>query len=428
MCDPTRLQRPDRENCRSIARYLRYPAVVSGSLLFPDAARSDPQPKRAHESDYGFFQRVDDPACGRIRDLLNQWFERFATSQDAEAVADLRQRFRAKQSGQFLAAFWELYLHELFARLGFQARVHPASAKGGNRPDFLMTQGGTRFYLEAVMPTPGFSPSDNQPASVATVTEYVNEAFRSQFRLRLRHIIPGPNFPRRKAVIRAVGDWLDSLDWADLWKGAPQKSVYPETELHISDGWQIKLAAIPLDPSCQSDEPRSMIFSYPGFIGYPDGLGEAVLPLLVEKTSKYGELDAPLMVAMWVVDLMANPHTAPLALFGSWFSVKGGTHRTGLELQDDRSGLWTPGAKTRERGCGVLAINSFDFGYPAVARMLPRYWPNPWTEKPLGVDLPFPTSTVSDDEATVVNLPETISASELLELPEDWPGQPFQNP
>jgi hypothetical protein len=277
------------------------------------------------------------------------------------------------------------------------------------------------------MPTPGFSPSDNQPASVATVTEYVTEAFRPQFRLRLHHIIPGPNVPRKKAVIRAVGDWLDSLDWADLWREDPQSSIYPETELHVSDGWQIGLAAIPLDPSLQSDEPCPMIFTYPGFVGYPDGLGQAVLPQLIEKTSKYGELDAPLMVAMWVVDAMANPHTAALALFGSWFSVEEGTHRTGLELQDDRSGLWTPGAKTRGRACGVLAANSFGFGYPAVARVLPRYWPNPWAEKPLSVDLPFPASTVSDDETTVVNRPETIPASELFELPEDWPGQAFQN-
>lgn len=67
-------------------------AVVSDSPLFPDVARRDPQPKRAHESDYGFFQRVDDPACNPIRDLLSEWFERFASLQDSEAVADPRQR------------------------------------------------------------------------------------------------------------------------------------------------------------------------------------------------------------------------------------------------------------------------------------------------------------------------------------------------
>ena len=167
-----------------------------------------------------------------------------------------------------------------------------------------------------------------------------------------------------------------------------------------------------------------MIFVYRGGAGYPDGLGEAILPTLVEKTSKYGELDAPLMVAMWVVDLMANPYTAPLALFGDRFSVEEGTHRTGLEFDDRRTGLWAPRAKTRGRACGVLAANSFRFGYPAVGRVLPRYWPNPWSENPLAVDLPFPTSTVSHDELTVVNRPQTISPSHLFGLPENWPGEP----
>lgn len=202
------------------------------------------------------------------------------------------------------------------------------------------------------MPTPGFSPSDNQPASVATVTEYINAAFRPQFRLRLRHLIPGGNVPRRKAVIREVGGWLDSLDWSDLWKGEPEASVYPETELHVGDGWQIGLTAIPLDPSLQSSQPRPMIFSHPGGSGYPDELGQAVLPLLVEKTSKYGELDAPLVVAMWVVDLMANPETAPLALFGGWTEVTDGSHRTGWEPNDHRSsGPLVAGREDAPAGC-----------------------------------------------------------------------------
>lgn len=405
-----------------------YPGhVVSDARLFPDAPRSDPRSKRAHESEYKFFQRVADPAYGRIRDLLNQWFDRFTALQDAEAVADLRQRFRAKQRGQFLSAFWELYLHELFARLGYQPEVHPTVARGGNRPDFLMTRDSARFYLEAVMPTPGYSQSGNQPASVETVTEYINEAFRPKFWLRLVHVIPGSSVPKKTAVKNAVGDWLDTLDWNTLWKGDLQSSVHPETELHIGDGWQIKLVALPLDPSLHRDEPGVMIFSYPGGIGYPDGLGQAVLPHLTEKATKYGALDAPLMLAMWVQDAMANPETAPLALFGGWFSLDDGVQRTGLDLRADRSGLWTPRAKTRGRACGVLAANSFGFGYPAVARALPRYWPNPWANESLAIELPVPTSTVSGDGTTVTNRAETISPADLFELPEDWPGQPFQN-
>src|SRR5690348_8959618 len=87
--------------------------------LFPDQTRSDRLPIYSTESDYDFLQRVDDPVFARVRDLLNEWFEHFARSQEDQAVKDLRNRLRAKGEGQFKSAFWELYLHELFGRLGF---------------------------------------------------------------------------------------------------------------------------------------------------------------------------------------------------------------------------------------------------------------------------------------------------------------------
>ncbi len=122
--------------------------VSSHEPLFPDQPRTDKLPIYAHESHYGFLQRVKDPVFERVRSVLNEWFERFAEAQEVAAVKDLRNRLRGKGKGQFSPAFWELYLHELFARLGFDAQVHPASGRG-TKPDFLLTGNGTRFYLEA---------------------------------------------------------------------------------------------------------------------------------------------------------------------------------------------------------------------------------------------------------------------------------------
>ncbi|MBS1845314.1 MAG: hypothetical protein JST53_12940 [Actinobacteria bacterium] len=68
-------------------------------------------------------------------DLLNDWYERFASSQSEPAVKDLRQRRRPKGEGQFNPAFWELYLHELFARLGFEAKVPPRFGMLPSRPN-----------------------------------------------------------------------------------------------------------------------------------------------------------------------------------------------------------------------------------------------------------------------------------------------------
>jgi hypothetical protein len=53
-------------------------------------------------------------------------------------------------------------------------------------------------------------------------------------------------------------------------------------------------------------------------------------------------------------------------------------------------------------------------------------WKNPWAMRPLEVGLPFASSAVSADEVTVENRAATVAPHELFELPEDWPGQPFQ--
>ena len=382
---------------------------------------------RAVESEYGFFQRVDDPACGRIRAALNAWFDRFLSMQEAEAVSDLRGRFQAKEDGQFKSAFWELYLHETFVRLGFDISVHPLSERG-KRPDFVLRREHQRLYLEAVMLTPGFS-GRNEPRNVQMVIEHVNEAFHPDFLLRLRYVIAGSDTPRKVAVRKEVSDWLYGLVWEDIWKDDMASSVHPEAEIEVgASGWKIGLTALPLPPESRSREKGPMIFAYQGFAGNADGLGLAILPGLYEKANKYGDLDAPHVIALWIMDAMASEDTAAVALFGSWFATEEGTHRTGLNLRKERpESLWSPSAKHRGRASAVLAANSFEFGYPAIARALPRLWLNPSADRPLATDLPFARSLVSGDEKTVENVAATTTASELFDLPNDWPGRAFQS-
>ncbi len=276
------------------------------------------------------------------------------------------------------------------------------------------------------MSTPGFS-GRNEPRNVQMVIEHVNEAYHPDFLLRLHYVIAGDETPRRATVRKEVSDWLYGLAWEDIWKDDLASSVHPETAIEVDGGWKIGLTALPLPPENRGREKGPMIFAYQGFVGNADGLGLAILPGLHEKANKYGDLDAPHVIALWVMDAMASEDTAALALFGGWFSTEEGTHRTGLNLRKERTkSLWSPSAKHRERASAVLATNSFEFGYPAIARTLPRLWPNPWANRPLSTGLPFARSLVSGDEETAENVAATITASELFGLPTDWPGRAFQ--
>ncbi|MEK6273079.1 MAG: hypothetical protein AABM42_10600 [Actinomycetota bacterium] len=390
--------------------------------LFDDKARTDPEPSYARESTYAFLDRVDDPIFVAVREVLNAWVDRFASLQDDTAANDLVGRLRSKDDIAFYAAFWELYLHELFVRLGFNIEVHPESGKD-TRPDFRMTREGREMYLEAVMPNPRAGRSNESKGS-KTVIEYIDAAFDPDFSLSVRFVAGSGSVPSKKEVVRGVEGWLANLTWTEPSEaGLDPRSPRPETELRVRD-WVIGVRAWPRPLDRRGDRKFPMIVTYPAMSGYPAAVSAGITPVLDEKASKYGDLKAPYILAVWVMSAMASESTPAEALFGIALPIGDGTHSTGLPLTvDERDGLWAP---TRPgRLSAVLSANSMHFNYSAVSRYLPRIWHNPWALHPANEDLPFGASRVSQDETSITNDPPTASPSALFELPADWPGDPF---
>jgi hypothetical protein len=390
-------------------------------LLFDDRVRRDPNPKYAAETSFQFLQRVDDPVFARIRETFNAWFARFAERQSERAVNDLRGRFGSRQDHQFYAGFWELYLHEVFARLGFEVEVHP-TGESDTRPDFLVSREAQRFYVEAVMPMPSTG-EDQQPKSVATVLEYVDAAFDPDFYVAVRFVTAGAETPRRRAVVAAVEDWLGQLRWDDYRDESGMRQPGREVELNIGD-WVIGLIAMPRSPKARGDRSFPTIGIYPGTSAWVEPVVATVGPTLEEKAGKYGDLDAPYLIAAWVMSAIVTESSLAQALFGVALPVDPGRHD--ISMPGELFGLWTPNRQRRDRVSAVLLAGSFDFNYSAVARVMPRLWLNPRARRELTVSLPFASSRVSADEAWIENTVETLPASELLGLPADWPGVPFQ--
>ncbi len=390
--------------------------------LFDNKARTNPEPSYARESTYTFLDRVDDPIFVAVREVLNAWVDRFASLHDKMAINDLVGRLRSKDDIAFYAAFWELYLHEFFARLGFTIEVHPESGKDA-RPDFRLTRDGREMYLEAVMPNPRAGRSNESKGS-KTVIEYIDAAFDPDFSVSVRFVAGSASAPSKKEVAREVEGWLAKLTWADPSEaGLDPRSPRPETELRVR-GWVIGLRAWPRPPERRGDRKFPMIVTYPGMSGYPAAVSAGIRTVLDEKASKYGDLDAPYILAVWVMSAMASESTPAEALFGIALPIGDGTQPTGLPLTvDERDGLWTP---TRPgRLSAVLSANSMHFNYSAVSRYLPRIWHNPWAVQPVNQDLPFAASRLSRDETSITNEPPTASPSALFDLPADWPGEPF---
>src|SRR4051794_9273503 len=100
--------------------------------VFESRLRDDPAPSRSGESTFSFLDRIDDAAFDRVRRLVNSWFDRFpSVSQD-----ELRGRLTSGNDVDFNSAFWELYPHEAYGRLGYSVETHPPLPDASTHPDF----------------------------------------------------------------------------------------------------------------------------------------------------------------------------------------------------------------------------------------------------------------------------------------------------
>src|ERR1700679_2954360 len=121
--------------------------------LFDDVVRTEGGPKKTGEGDFGFLNRVDGPFWDEVRELLEGWFTRYPD----DDKAGLRDAYRSSLVGRHLGAWWELYLHELLLRLGYEIEVHPELEGTKRHPDFRLQKDGDTLLLEAAVVFSGIS-------------------------------------------------------------------------------------------------------------------------------------------------------------------------------------------------------------------------------------------------------------------------------
>lgn len=120
--------------------------------VFDDIVRTDAKVARHDEGRFEFLNRTASRYFGMCRDLVEEWFSHVPVDHQAGLRGNLRSDLHHR------SAFWELYLHEAYRRSGYTVEIHPDVPGRSTHPDFLLSRGGDRFYLEAV--TVGQSPAE----------------------------------------------------------------------------------------------------------------------------------------------------------------------------------------------------------------------------------------------------------------------------
>ncbi|MCX2727047.1 hypothetical protein OO015_05995 [Thermomicrobium sp. 4228-Ro] len=221
--------------------------------------------------------RAATPADNRIRSLLESWFVRIPEP----ARTDIRSRFWERDPRLALAAFWELYLHELFRRHGYQLMLHPATGRRGPRPDFLVARANEVFYVEALIHAP---PTEAWRAErrLYPILDVLHELRRPALTIRLVHVEYGIGTPPLRELRETLAAWLIGLD---AQVPAPARFVWQR------GGWTLAFEALadseadtrPVLPSSPTDETR-----------VPRG----IVTKVQAKARRFRSLEHPLVLAL----------------------------------------------------------------------------------------------------------------------------------
>jgi hypothetical protein len=360
--------------------------------------------------------RVAGSYWDQVRELIEDWASHVPT----EHRADLIGRLRSTDNRQFHSAFWELYLHESLRRSGYAITIHPILDGTSRKPDFHVTGGQASFYLEAKALL-GNGQRVGRDARLKRLYDALDQLNSPNFFLAIDVRSVGPSDLPTKTLRSKIEAWLNGLDPDVI---APASILNPD-RVHFTwqaDGWSIELRPLPVreDARGRADHrPLGMFGDHES----PWVDDSALRTALEEKGSAYGDLDAPLVIALNSFGFNADEFEVMNALYGSLqvrFSLSDPSAPAETVRASD--GYWARQSWAHQHVAGVLIGRSVSPFSASTA--VPTLWRHPAASQAIA---PLPQWRIAQPVDDHIEYSEATQAMhELFDLPERWPiGEPF---
>jgi hypothetical protein len=391
-------------------------------MLFDTIVRNDTSPAPNAEPEFGYLNRSARPAASTIRDILELWFSHYPPV----AHEDLRQRFRSPIDVQHRAAFFELFLHEVLFRLGYEMELHPKLRDDADkRPDFVITSPyRSRFYLEAILATEESIAETGAQARMKSVLDAINNTLDSpNFFINMKQRGTPRTQPSVKKIVTFLEEQLRKIDPDEMVELLAQAGTFQALPhwRYEHEGWEIEFFPIPKSPQARGKSGvRPIGFQFHGF--QKSNTSNAIKGAIVKKAGRYGELALPYVVAVNALGF-ADHSDVMDALFGQeqltlTYALDNPGEIIDTEMTRAPDGAWV--SKSRPRYTRVSAVligfRISPWGLPQSAI---RLYQNPWAKKPLARELIEVSQAVP--ESGEMKLIEGVSINKVLDLPQAWP-------
>lgn len=385
--------------------------------VFDDIPRTDARPARDGEPFAEFLNRIAGPFWSQVRSVIEQWYERYPSGEKK----DFRARLRDRNDIHALAALWELYLHEMFLCCGYWVECHPRLLATGARPDFLVSDMESSFYIEArrISGSGQRIPAEKRRN---TLFDSINEIDSPDFYLWLELDAEGSSTPPTAKLKKALTDWLHGLDPDDyLIDGSIGDFDALPVWFWRDQGWELAVRAVPKSSDKRGLPDRRAIGVYPMVAAWGDDV-ISIKKALKDKGSKYGELAYPYIVALETTSISHEFDDMDKALFGSIVDKRSLDGRSTLRRVED--GYWSDGDSSRHSEVSAVLTAHTLGPWNWVSNVL-TLWESPHVASSI---LPKVRSwrrvRMNGIEASILD--PTESPNVTLGLDANWPiGEPF---
>lgn len=359
--------------------------------LFDELDRTDATPAAHGEDSFGFLNRAAGERWARVRSLVEAWWQEFPVQHQP----DVRGRYRSKRPGSHLGAWWELYLHRLLRRLTYDVQIHPSVSGTDKRPDFRIEKRGKALYVEGAVVFSGIVDKGRSGVREGWILDALNRGTSDSFFIGIEFEQVGTERPSDREIFEPVESWLASLDPDDVEAQYEVSGDHPSKSFDFRD-WLIRVQAVPVGRDARGPNPERRLVGYgPVFAGFIDDRSQ-IRDTAKRKASRYGTLDAPLLLAINCATSFPKDEDFGDALFGSIaYEYEIGVAASGRPVRR-RDGVWMEDrGPASQRLSGVLAAAQM---HPwTVDTVKPTLWRNPWADRPLCLDWPVSEGSASSD-------------------------------
>jgi hypothetical protein len=258
--------------------------------LFDDIERTSLEPSNLNESEFDYYNRSARKDIQTIRTKLEEWFRLIPDCEKNEIKSRIKKKFDD--------VFYELFLYNLFANLGFQITIHPTVPSSNNKPDFLIKKGDLEIYVEAKISKGKSNKEEALERMKNHFYDAINRISTENFILQIEELqFISCNQPQTKNIVSKIENILDSLD-PDMVEENTKTNGYRDYKIEYNDQ-DIHLVLNPLavSKSKRGKSSRRAVGVFPIEIFYGGG-EESIRESINRKAKRYGDLDKPFIICI----------------------------------------------------------------------------------------------------------------------------------